>query len=243
MGLGDWGKLDPSEPRNRRTRASIVIETSENKRILVDTGPDLRLQLTQNGIGRIEAIIYTHTHADHIAGLDEVRILNRLLAGPMPAYARAESFADLRERFGYAFKPFSGGFFMRPVLEPHVVTGGEVVDIAGIPIRFIEQDHRLWQFAWVGALKISPNCTDVVRLDDAALSALHGLDVFVVDCFTKARVHQTHANLDRVLEWVEILRPRHTILTHMGPEMDYGTLRQSLPAGVEPGYDGLQIRL
>jgi phosphoribosyl 1,2-cyclic phosphate phosphodiesterase len=241
-GLGDWGQLDPSEPRNRRTRPSIVIETPENKRILVDTGPDLRLQLTSAGIGRIDAVIYTHAHADHIAGLDEIRILNRIMDAAMPAYADAKTLAELEQRFDYAFKPFAGGFFFRPVLTKHLLTAGETIDIAGLMVEIIDQNHgfirtiglRSGGFAY---------CTDVMELDDTALSRLQGLDVLVVDAFTSGPKHPTHANLAQALDWVAALQPRRTVLTHMGPDMDYRHLAATLPAGVQPGYDGMVIEI
>jgi len=239
-GFGEWGKLDPTEPRNRRTRPSITIQTPENKTLLIDTGPDLRTQLTREGIGRIDAVLYTHTHADHIAGLDEIRILNRILTAPMPAYATAANWAELSQRFDYAFKPFPGGFFSRPVLQTHVLTPGTATDILGLTVQIIDQDHgytrslglRIGNFAY---------CTDVVRLDETALNALQNLDVFIIDCFTSGPAHPTHANLTQVLAWVEQLRPKRTILTHLGPDMDYRTLVNTLPPGIEPGYDGLII--
>lgn len=239
-GRGDWGELDPAEPRNRRTRPSIVITSDDGRNLLVDTGPDLRLQLTAQAVGRIDAVLYTHAHADHIAGLDEIRILNRILGAPMPSYATAAVWTELKQRFDYAFKPFAGGFFIRPVLEAHVVEAGQGADILGLPFEFIDQDHgfsrslglRTGSFAY---------CTDVVRLDTAALARLEGLEVLIVDCFTAKGPHPTHAHLARVLEWFEQLRPKRLILTHMGPDMDYGRLRAMLPAGVEPGYDGMTL--
>jgi phosphoribosyl 1,2-cyclic phosphate phosphodiesterase len=241
-GFGDWGQLDPTEPRNRRTRSSIVIETDDQQRLLIDTPPDLRQQLTSTGIGRIDAVLYTHAHADHIAGLDEIRILNRIIGRAMPAYATSDIWAELRQRFDYAFKPFNGGFFSRPVLEAKEIAPGQTVPIFGMQVKLIDQDHgysrslglRVQNFAY---------CTDVAHLNEVALGALTGLDLFVVDCFTRAEKHPTHASLGQVLAWVEQLWPKRTILTHMGPDMDYQALRAILPPGIEPGYDGMVIRL
>lgn len=241
-GFGEWGELDPIEPRNRRSRPSIAIETAEGRHLLVDTGPDMRVQLTSNGISQIEAVLYTHAHADHIAGMDDIRILNRLLEGPMPAYASEDTWVELRRRFDYAFRPYDGGFFTRPVLEETVLEPGQAVDILGMKVTVIDQDHgfsrslgiRIGNFAY---------CTDVVRLDQAALAALTGLDVFAVDCFTSGVAHPSHANLDQVRAWVDLLQPKRTILTHMGPNMDYQRLITSLPGNIEPGYDGMTIVL
>ncbi len=238
-GHGDWGQLDPAEPRNRRSRTSIVIH-ADGGNILVDTAPDLRDQLTACGIGRIDAVLYTHAHADHVTGLDEIRILNRILGRPMQTYATAEVWEELKRRFDYAFKPWNGGFFGRPALETKDIFPGEVFDIFGTTILPIDQDHG---FSRSLGLRIGDlaYCTDVVRFDDAALAALHGVKIFIVDCFTPAKEHPTHAGLPTVLGWVETLRPQRTILTHMGPDMDYRTLVNTLPPGVEPGYDGMEI--
>jgi phosphoribosyl 1,2-cyclic phosphate phosphodiesterase len=239
-GAGDWGELDPAEPRNRRMRASIVISTADGRHLLVDTGPEMRLQLTAHKIPLVHALFYTHAHADHIAGLDDVRILNRLLGAPMPSYATAETFVDLERRFDYAFRPWSGTFFSRPALEPHVIQPGQSFDLLGMTIQTFEQDHgfskslglRMRDFAY---------CTDVMRLEDAALARLENLAVLVIDCYTRESEHPTHANLEQVLAWAARLKPKRMILTHMGPNMDYGWLRKNLPPGIEPGYDGLAL--
>jgi phosphoribosyl 1,2-cyclic phosphate phosphodiesterase len=241
-GCGDWGKTDPNEPRNRRTRASIVIETSEKKRILVDTAPEMRQQLIANGIGRIDAVLYTHTHADHVAGLDDIRVLNRILAAAMPAYAIEAVWEELKRRFDYAFRPITGSFYGRPVLQNHSIIAREAIEIAGIKIQTIDQDHG---YSRSLGLRVgnAAYCTDVVRMDGAQLAALQGLELLIVDCFSMSKDHPTHAGLPSVLGWVEQLRPRRTVLTHMGPEMDFATLQASLPPGIEPGYDGMMIEL
>jgi phosphoribosyl 1,2-cyclic phosphate phosphodiesterase len=238
-GKGDWGKTDPTEPRNRRTRTSAALTLDDGRVILIDTAPELRLQLTACGIARVDALLYTHAHADHVAGLDDIRILNRLLNAPMPGYATAPVWDELQTRFAYAFLPHDGKFFIRPVIAPHNVTPGGVAEIAGAPVLVFEQDHG---FSASLGLRVGTlaYCTDVVRLSDAALATLNGLDLLVVDCFT-TRDHPTHAGLPTVLSWVERLAPKRTVLTHLGPDMDYATLKRTLPAGIEPGFDGMEL--
>lgn len=239
-GRGDWGRADPHEPRNRRTRSSIVIQSDNGGRILVDTGPDLRMQLINNGIGRIDAIFYTHAHADHIAGLDEVRVLNRSLGAPIPIYGTEKTLDDLKQRFDYAFKDWNGTFFSRPVLTPTEITPGQRLTVDGLEILVLDQDHGFGQSLGfrIGDFAYS---TDVVRMSEATLSALKGIKYWVVGCFTPAADHPSHAGLETVRHWIELLQPQRSILTHMGALMDYQTLRTTLPASIEPGYDGLVI--
>ena len=237
-GMGDWGDCDPAEPRNWRTRTSIVVETDGCQRLLVDTSPDMRSQLLQCRIPRIDAVLFTHAHADHITGIDDVRILNRIANRPLSAYATPETLAEITQRFGYAFKPWQPPFFYRPVLEAVSILPGDRFDIVGLRIHVFSQNHgRVESLGLrIGAFGYS---TDVVNLNEAAFIALKGVDTWVVDCFLRSDAHWTHANLHTVLGWVDRLKPRRTILTHMGTEMDWGWMQANLPHGVEAGYDGM----
>jgi phosphoribosyl 1,2-cyclic phosphate phosphodiesterase len=240
-GRGDWGACDPAEPRNRRTRSSIVIEGDDGRRILVDTSPDLRLQLIDNAIASIDAVLYTHSHADHILGLDDVRILNRIIDRPMPVRGDAHTLAELERRFDYAFLPWRPPGFIRPVLEPVPIRPGEGIHLAGMDLMVFEQDHgfgatlglRLGRFAY---------CTDVVDLGEAAWEALAGVETWMVDCFQR-EPHRTHAWLDLVVEWAEKLGTKRTILTHMGNDMDWGWMMRNLPPGFEPAFDGMAVAI
>src|ERR1700710_668873 len=140
-GRGHWGLCDPAEPRNRRTRASIVIESAAGSRLLVDTSPDMRSQLLACAIPSVDAILFTHAHADHITGLDDVRILNRIINRPLEAFATPRTLAELQQRFGYAFKPWEGPGLFRPVLVERPVEPGNTVEIAGFAVRLFDQDH------------------------------------------------------------------------------------------------------
>jgi phosphoribosyl 1,2-cyclic phosphate phosphodiesterase len=237
-GAGDWGSCDPSEPRNRRSRSSITI-TGPAGTLLVDTGPDLRTQLLACKIKQVDAILYTHPHADHITGLDDVRILNRIAGRPLTAYGTGTTLAALTGRFPYAFRPWEPPNFFRPVMLASEVAAGDRLEILGMHIDLLDQDHgysrtlglRIGDFAY---------CTDVIRFDPATFERLRGLDTWVVDCFQR-QPHNTHANLAQVLAWVRELRPQRTILTHLGTDMDWARLARDLPAAVEAGVDGLVL--
>ena len=234
-GAGDWGACDPMEPRNVRSRSSIVIE-SDGARLLVDTAPELRVQLLACRVPAVDAILYTHAHADHITGIDDVRILNRIANRPLEAFATRRTLEELGRRFGYAFRPWEPPNFFRPVLEPREVAPGQTVRMAGMAVRLFEQDHG---YAPTLGLRIGGfgYSTDVVALDEAALDTLSGVDTWLVGCFCRAP-HPTHAHVDPVLDWAARIGARRTVLTHMGNDMDFATLLRRLPAGIEPGYDG-----
>jgi phosphoribosyl 1,2-cyclic phosphate phosphodiesterase len=237
---GEWGDCDPAEPRNRRTRTSALIELPDG-RLLVDAGPDLRAQLLAVGKARLGAVLFTHAHADHCLGIDDLRQVNRLIGRSLWTYATKVTLQKLDDRFDYAFMGPTPPFFYRPALEGRRVAYGEVVDILGAPVLVFRQDHGVMDTIGirVGGFAYS---TDVVALPEESLEALEGLDTWVVGCFTRGP-HKVHANLDQVLEWVARLRPRRVVLTHMGPGMDYQALRRDLPAGIEPGFDGMVLEI
>jgi phosphoribosyl 1,2-cyclic phosphate phosphodiesterase len=238
-GRGDWGECDPCDSRNRRSRSSIVIESDGGQRLLVDTGPDLRAQLLACGIGRINAILFTHAHADHVCGIDEVRVLNRIAGRPLQAYAFGETLDELRQRFEFAFLPWTPPEFYRPALEAFEVVPGDALDVCGLELTIFEQAHgRIRSIGLrVGGFAYS---TDMVALDDRAQHTLAGVDTWLVDAFQRSP-HSSHAHLDKVIDWARALCIRRTILTHMGPDMDWSWLLRNLPPGVEPAYDGLVL--
>jgi len=239
-GRGDWGSCDPAEPRNRRSRSSALVE-HRGRRLLIDAGPDFRAQALACGIGGLDAVAITHTHADHIMGLDELRIANRIRGAPIDLFASYQTLAELRTRFDYAFRPATPPAFYRPALVPRPVTPGEVVTIAGMPVQVLRQDHKVMETLGfrIGGFAY---CTDVVAFPEESFAALTGLDTWVVGCVQR-REHAVHAHLDLVLDWVARLRPRRTVLTHMSIGMDWAWLEANLPAGVEPGFDGMVLEV
>jgi phosphoribosyl 1,2-cyclic phosphate phosphodiesterase len=241
-GRGDWGACDPTEPRNHRSRASIVVESGVGTRLLVDTSPEMRGQLLACQVPGVDAILYTHAHADHITGLDDARILNRIAGRPLDAFATRATLEELTQRFGYAFRPWQPPGFFRPVLVAHEVAAGDTITAAGMQVRLLEQDHG---FSRSLGLRIGDfgYSTDVVGLDDAAIAALAGVDTWVVGCFLRQGPHKTHADLPQVLAWAQRVGARRTVLTHMGTDMDWAWLNAHLPQSIEPAYDGMVLDL
>jgi len=239
-GRGDWGACDPTEPRNRRTRSSVMLhDPLAGRSLLVDTGPDLRSQLLANGIGRFDAVFYTHPHADHIAGLDELRQINREIGRALDLFGTAATLAEIRSRFDYAFQPWSGGDFYRPVINPIPLEPGREHVLAGFALNVFEQSHGRTTSLGIRCGNLA-YCTDVVTLNEDALDRLQGVETFVIDCFQR-RQHPAHGWLEQVETWRARIGARRTILTHMGTDMDWGWLQAHLPSGVEAAFDGLRV--
>ena len=235
----DWGDCDPEEPRNRRRRVSILVE-HEGTRVLVDTSPDLREQLLDARVADLDAVIWTHDHADHCHGLDDLRALLHLRGAPVAGFARPDTLGVLQARFAYAFEG-KGGY-------PAVVDGRPLPDrltIGAIEVRTVDQPHGRITSAGLrfdaGGSSIGYS-TDCNELTDDMKALFEGVDIWVVDALRR-RPHPTHPHLALALQWVDAVRPGRAILTHMDNSMDYRTLLAELPDRVEPGYDGLEVAL
>jgi len=234
-----WGQCDPHEPRNRRLRSSILVESAEVK-VLVDCGPDLRQQLLAAEIGRIDVVIVTHDHGDHVHGIDELRPLSQVLDGPMPLFCSAETLASLRQRFGYAFAQSE---FYRPIVEGRVIVGEERFGQAAM--RVVEQPHGTTTSL---GLRFDEDQASLVYaidfsgISDEMMALYEGTDVLIADCLTRSP-HPTHAHLDMVVRLASELKAGQLYLTHMGNGLDYRTLVAELPDWAAPAHDGLEIAL
>jgi phosphoribosyl 1,2-cyclic phosphate phosphodiesterase len=237
----DWGACDPQNPKNRRTRCGLLIEEG-GQTILIDTPPELRLQLLAAQVKRIDAVLFTHAHADHSHGIDDLRSVNKLTGKPLPLYASAQTIDELKARFRYIFAPVDEGArnaFYKPALDTQEVAAPFTA--AGLPVVPFEQDHGFSKTTGFRFGRVAYS-TDVLQLDDAAFAALDGTEIWIVDCIRRAP-HPTHSHIERTLGWIARVKPRRAILTHMDETLDYATLRRELPAGIEPGYDGLVIEI
>jgi phosphoribosyl 1,2-cyclic phosphate phosphodiesterase len=236
---GDWGRCDPGDRRNRRRRVSVLVQIGSTT-ILIDTSPDLREQLLDAGVSRVDAVLLTHAHADHLHGIDDMRSVNRLMQSAIPLYADAQTLAEVGRRFGYVLRPIEEpGRYYKPVLVPHEIMGS--FELQGIPILTFVQDHG---FSTTLGIRIGGMAysTDVVDLDDKAFAAIAGIELWIVDCLRR-EPHPTHSHLAKTLSWIARVHPRRAVLTHMDQNLDYRELSAELPSGVEPGQDGLVIEL
>ncbi len=224
-------------PCNKRRRVSILVE-DEATRLLVDASPDLRAQLLYARVGRLDAVLFTHDHADHVHGIDDLRAVNHQIDQALDAHGRAEDLASIAARFGYAFAPIKPGHgWYKPQLVSRAIEGPFRVGTIDV-IPFEQRHGRKISLGFrFGALGYS---TDVNELDEAAFAALAGIDTWIVDC-QDPRPNPVHAYPELVFRWIERIKPRRTILTHMNHEMDYETLCAELPANVEPAHDGMVI--
>ncbi len=233
----DWGACDPGEPRNRRMRMSALVE-HDDTRILIDTGPDMREQLLAAQVATVDAILWTHDHADHCHGIDDVRQIFHALGQPVSGYARPATAASLESRFGYVFRGKTG--------YPPTATMAMLEDdmtIGGVRVRTVDQPHgRIlsagFRFECDG--KSIGYATDFHDLTPDMADLYRDLDIWIVDALRR-HPHPAHADLPSVLHWVEMLKPRRTVLIHMDQSMDYATLCRELPEGVEPAYDGMEL--
>lgn len=233
----DWGACDPCEPRNRRMRMSALVE-HDDTRILIDTGPDMREQLLAAEVATVDAILWTHDHADHCHGIDDVRQIFHALGQPVSGYARPATAASLESRFGYVFRGKTG--------YPPTATIAMLEDdmtIGGVRVRTVDQPHgRIlsagFRFECDG--KSIGYATDFHDLTPDMADLYRDLDIWIVDALRR-HPHPAHADLPSVLHWVEMLKPRRTVLIHMDQSMDYATLCRELPEGVEPAYDGMEL--
>jgi phosphoribosyl 1,2-cyclic phosphate phosphodiesterase len=244
---GEWGACDPSNPRNARSRCSLLARrrspagADRETTVIIDTSPDLRLQTAAAGVKRVDAVLFTHDHADQCAGIDDLRVFFLRHRRRTPCYMDAHAQEALLRRFAYVFEG-QGGYpaICDPVTLPEHSAPWSIEGPSGpIPVTTFDQDHGDVRSVGyrIGDVAYS---SDVVGLPEASFEALAGIKVWIVDAL-RYRPHPTHATVEQALAWIERVKPERAILTNLHVDLDYETLRRELPKGVEPAYDGLSF--
>ena len=240
---GDWGACDPANPRNRRRRCSLLLERitdAGTTRVLIDTSPDMRDQLLDAGVGALDAVVYTHSHADHVHGIDDLRMIVFNTRKRLAVWADPPTQDALVSRFGYAFTQPHGSPYP-PILDLYTIDGPLAIEGAGgtIPITPFAADH--------GAMKaLGFRIHDLAYLPDAvdippeSWPALSGLKCWIVDALRR-KPHPTHAHLALTLAWIAQARPERAVLTNMHVDLDHATLCAELPAHIRPAHDGMVL--
>ena len=235
----DWGACDPAEPRNRRTRSSILI-ASAGEQLLVDCGPDMREQLLAAGTADLAGLIVTHDHADHCHGIDDLRQIAQYIRRPVPLYARSDTIDRLARRFAYAFE---GTPLYPAVIDPQPLD--ETLELGAATLRFVHQPH-----GGISSLGIRADegprslgyAIDFHELTDDMAALYQGVDLWICDCLRQSP-HPTHAHLDAVLGWATDLGVGQLLLSHLDKSMDYAALVANLPDWAAPAFDGQEVEL
>ena len=242
---GNWGDCDPKEQKNRRQRCSMLVEriTGNGKTtVLIDTSPDLRNQLLNADVGALDAVVYTHDHADHVHGIDDLRMIVFNMRKRLPIWADTATQVTLRQRFGYTFEQVPGTLY-KPILEMNNMTGPVSITGAGgtIVLTPFLVDHGPIQANGfrIENLVYLPDISD---MNDAAWDMVKGLDMWVVDALRR-EPHPTHSHLAKTLKWIAQAAPKNAVLTNMHNDLDYATICAETPDHITAAFDGLQIRL
>lgn len=248
---GDWGNCDPANPKNRRRRASLLVErvgAHGTTRVMIDTGPDFRTQMIDALEGKTErhldAVVYTHPHADHIHGIDDLRSFVLDSKKLMPIYANRLTLNRLFEAFGYCFKTPYGSSYP-PILQANEIANDEefIIEGAGGNIRFQPMPMQHGDMTCLGfRVGDVAYCSDVSAFPPETVAQLQALEVLIVDAL-QYKPHPSHFSLDEALAWVDQLKPRRTLLTHMHVPLDYDVLCATVPENVAPAFDGLVFEI
>lgn len=242
VGRAGWGACDPTDPRNRRQRCAVLVQ-SQTTNVLVDAGPDIRNQLLPLGLQKIDALLITHTHSDHVAGLDDLRAFYWPDRAELPVHTTEQHASDICTRFPYLFerKSSSPSYFVPP-MRVETVEAGSKIEVGDLGIDIFHQDHgnvTSLGFMFNGKFAYS---TDVVGLSDEALGMIEGVPLWIVEALREAP-HQSHSHYEQTFGWIQRVKPDRAVLTHLGLEADYQTLAGICPENTEPGVDGMVFEL
>ena len=242
LGRAGWGKCNPNDSRNKRQRCAVLVEVN-NTNILIDAGPDIRNQLLPYDLKKIDAVLITHTHSDHVAGLDDLRAFYWPDRRNIPIYATEQNGKDIITRFPYLFSknPKSPSYFVPPMII-ELISAGTQVNIGGCIIDIFHQEHgNTTSLGFMFDRKFAYS-TDVIDMDDEVFEKLSGVDLWIVEAL-RADPHSSHSHYDQTFNWIKRVKPNQAVLTHLGLDADYETLLKLCPDGTEPGIDGLQFTL